>query len=288
MNEPAWADRRPGEALFVVESVSFAYEHEKNQVLRDVSLRLHPGRFYGLIGPNGCGKTTLVDLLSGCKEAATGTIFLDGRRIGAIGKRQLARRLALAPQEFDVGFGFTVEETVMMGRHPHIGRFQAAGPDDWAKARAAMAALGILDLAARSVGSLSGGQKQRVIVARALAQDTPALFLDEATANLDVRHALHIFNIVRRLTKEGRMALAVAHDLNLAAAFCDYLFCLKDGRLVAAGEPSAVLTAEIIREVFAAEAAVAWNAYSGALQVSYRYFADNYSGHCSGNCSPLA
>jgi iron complex transport system ATP-binding protein len=255
--------------LFAVENLGFAYGEAV--VLRGISCKLYPGRFYGVIGPNGCGKTTLVDLLTGCKQPDSGTILLRGLPLAGYGKRQLARQLALVPQEFDIGFDFTVEETVMMGRHPHIGRFQAPTADDWAKTQAAMAALGIGELAARPLASLSGGQKQRAIVARALAQDTPALFFDEATASLDVRHALRILGIARRLTREGRMVLAVIHDLNLAIAFCDNLLIVKDGRLFAQGRADEVMSAAVISEVFQTEASVNWNAFSDSLQISYRY-----------------
>jgi len=256
--------------LFTVENLGFAYG--ETMVLRDISCELYPGRFYGLIGPNGCGKTTLLDLLTACKQPASGTILLRGRPLADYGKRELARQLALVPQEFDIGFGFTVEETVMMGRHPHIGRFQAPAADDWVKVQAAMAALGIDTFAARPLASLSGGQKQRAIVARALAQDTPALFFDEATASLDVRHALRILGIARRLAREGRLVLAVIHDLNLAIAFCDSLLIVKDGLLFAQGRANEVMTAAVIAEVFQTEASVNWNAFSDAFQISYRYF----------------
>ncbi|MDR0476657.1 MAG: ABC transporter ATP-binding protein [Desulfobulbaceae bacterium] len=257
-------------SLFAVENLGFAYGETK--VLHDISCQLYPGCFYGVVGPNGCGKTTLVDLLCGCKQPATGDIRLRGRALANFGKRELARQLALVPQEFDIGFDFTVEEMVMMGRHPHIGRFQAPTAADWDKAWAAMVSLGIETLADRPLASLSGGQKQRAIVARALAQDTPALFFDEATASLDIHHALRIFNIARRLARQGRMVLAVIHDLNLAAAFCDHLLVMKDGRLFAQGEADTVLTADVIEEVFETQAEVVWDAFSDALRISYRYF----------------
>ncbi len=256
--------------LFAIDQLSFAYG--LRPVLDNISLTITPGRFYGIVGPNGCGKTTFLDLLSGGRRPAGGTIRFLGRPLPAYPKRQLARQLALVPQEFDTGFGFTVEEIVLMGRHPHIDRFASPGPEDWRQVDLALERIGIGDLRHRLTGTLSGGQKQRAVVARALAQNTPVLLLDEATASLDIQYTLQIFNLARLLVEdEGRTVVAVVHDLNLAAAYCDQLFFLRDGEIHRSGAVAATMTAETIAEVFGVTCQVGWNDFSQARQLSYRY-----------------
>ena len=258
-------------SLFSIEGVFFAYTGPL--VLDDITLDLPAGRFYGIVGPNGCGKTTLLDLLTGCKEPRSGSIKFQGKPLPAYDKRQLARHLALVPQEFDTGFGFTVEEIVLMGRHPHIDRFSSPSEQDWRLVDQAMAAIGVSDMRDRYTNTLSGGQKQRVVVARALAQDTPVLLFDEATSSLDINYTLQIFNLARKLVhEEGRTVIAVIHNLNLAAAYCDFLIFMKNGRLQQFGPTPETMTATTIAEVFDVRANVSIDPYNQAHQVSFQYF----------------
>ncbi|EKD38568.1 MAG: hypothetical protein ACD_75C00693G0003 [uncultured bacterium] len=259
------------EGLYAIDGVSFAYN--TTTVLDNLNLILEPGRFYGMVGPNGCGKTTFLDLLIGCKKPLTGTIRYQGRPLDFYSKRDLARELALVPQEFDTGFGFTVEEIVMMGRHPHIDRFSTPSQADWDGVDRAMAAIGIGDLRHRYTNTLSGGQKQRAVVARAIAQDTPVLLFDEATSSLDVKYTLQIFNLARNLVRdEGRTVIAVIHNLNLAAAYCDYLIFMKDGRISHHGSTPETMTAETIAEVFDVRSQVTRDPFNQAFQVSFQYW----------------
>ena len=259
------------ELLYRVNRLAFAYGD--NQVLHDISLELAPGRFYGIVGPNGCGKSTLLDLLGGIKRPGSGKIDFLGAPLSSYPKRKLARHLALVPQEVDCGFGFTVEEIVLMGRHPHRPRFAAPSEADWAAVERAMDQIGILPLRHRQTTTLSGGQKQRAVVARALAQDTPLLLFDEATSSLDIKYTLHIFNLVRSLVHDqGRSIIAVIHNLDLAAAYCDYLLFMKEGRIVRQGPSEQTMTTETISEVFDVAARVAVDPHNGRPQVSYSYF----------------
>lgn len=254
-----------------LEARRISYAYGERQVLRDVSLALKSGRFYGLLGPNGSGKTTLLDLLIANRQPAAGAISLQGRELCSYSRPDLARQMALVPQEFGLGFDFQVGEVVLMGRHPHIPRFATPGPEDLALSRRAMADLGVEHLKERLMTALSGGEKQRVVAARALAQDTPLLIMDEATANLDIRHTIQIFQVARRKVEAGGIVLAAIHDLNLAAAFCDEIFLLKEGALRAAGRPEEILVPAMIDEVYGIPCQAAFNDFNRSHQISFQW-----------------
>ncbi len=255
---------------FVLEDVNFAYG-EKAAVC-NVSLQLPLGRLYGLVGPNGCGKSTLLDLLIANQQPQRGGVKYQGRPLDGFSRRELACEVALVPQDFGISLAFTVLEAVLMGRHPYIPRFGAPSGEDYKHATVAMNELGIGDFKNRYVPELSGGEKQRVVVARALAQDTNVLLLDEATSNLDIQHTLEIFKVCRkRVAEEGRTVIAVVHNLNLAAAYCDELVFMKEGAIHCAGPTEETLTAENIRAVFGVDARVEFDDFCGTRQVSFKY-----------------
>ncbi len=255
---------------FVLEDVSFSYGTE--QAVCNVSLRLSPGKFYGLVGPNGCGKSTLLNLLIGNRLPQKGVVSYQGQTIDDYKRRELAREVALVPQDFGIDFAFTVLEVVLMGRHPYIPRFGSPAAADYRNADQAMAELGISDFKERLIPELSGGEKQRVVVARSLAQDTRMLLLDEATSNLDIQHTLEIFQVCRkRVAEQGRGVIAVVHNLNLAAAYCDELIFMKDGAIHCVGPKDEVLTSENIKAVFGVDARVGFDNFCGSRQVFFRY-----------------
>jgi iron complex transport system ATP-binding protein len=256
-------------AFLDARNISYAYGEQR--VLKDVSLALEPGRFYGLLGPNGSGKTTLLDLLIANRQPSAGSISLHGRELLSYSRQHLAQQMALVPQEFDLGFDFRVGEVVLMGRHPHIPRFASPGPEDVALSQAAMADLEVEHLSERLITALSGGEKQRVVAARALAQNTPLLIMDEATANLDIQHTIEIFQVVRRKVEEGGIVLAAIHDLNLAAAFCDEIFLLKEGALHAVGAPEDILMPSILAEVFGIDCQAFFNEFNQSHQISFQW-----------------
>ena len=225
------------------------------QVLHGIDMTFRPGRFHAIVGPNGSGKSTLLDLLSGLKEPDQGSVEINGEPVAGLYPARLACLVALVPQEFDFNFPFSVREAVLMGRHPHIPRFSRPTENDMAHVRQAMEATSTNRLADRVLAELSGGEKQRTMLARALAQDTPALLLDEPTSSMDIRHALMAMAELKRLAQEeNRTIIAVLHDLNLAAGFCDHIVMLNQGRIFAQGDPIETLTTETIHDVFAVHA----------------------------------
>lgn len=242
----------------VVDNVSFAYA--SRSVLEDISFHIRGGDFVGIIGPNGSGKSTLLKNMSRVLAPQGGAIYLAEEDLEKIPRGRLARKIAVVPQETAVNFAFTVEEVVLMGRTPHLGRFQWEGPEDHRIAREAMEATGILPLAQRPITTLSGGERQRAIIAQALAQQPRVLLLDEPTSHLDISHQVEIFELLRVLSQREQVTvIANLHDLNLAAQYCDYLILLSEGRVFALGSPAKVLTPENVEAVYGTEVLVDLN-----------------------------
>ena len=256
---------------------SFAYSvldgwfsYKTSPVLQKIDLHLAAGRFYGLIGPNGSGKTTLLDLLTGTTQPQRGTVLFKTRPIEDYPKKDLARMLALVPQNSSLSFDFTVFEVVMMGRHPHIPRFADPSSNDLALVEEALSIMDIADLRDRAVTTLSGGERQRVVVARALAQNTEVIILDEATSSLDIRHSIEIMRIVHKRVKErGVTVIAAIHDLNLAASFCDEVIVLQRGRIAAFGPVADTLTQDLILNIFAVRSHVRFHPETQAPYIEY-------------------
>jgi|SRR5688572_1766196 len=237
--------------------------------LDDVSVTVERGSLTGLLGPNGCGKTTLLNLLSGVLQPNHGVVSLNGVSLSGRSRRDIARHLAVVPQETHPAFDYTVMEMVLMGRHPHLGAFELEGPRDIAMAGEAMAATGTGHLAGRAYMTLSGGEKQRVVIASALTQSPDVLLLDEPTASLDLGYQLEVASLLRRLNVERGVTMVLAtHDLNLAASLCDRLILMRDGRVVAQGATRDVLTASTIRRIYDVEADVTFHAPAGHITVT--------------------
>jgi len=261
--------------LLQVADVSFGYERTVADrdgaqafALRDVSLDVPRGSLTGLLGPNGCGKTTLLKLLTGVILPHAGRITLDGTPLRSIPRRRLAQRIAVVPQETHPAFDYSVMEMVLMGRHPHLGVFAVEGPADLAIATEALAATGTAHLAHRVYMTLSGGEKQRVVIASALAQSGDLLLLDEPTASLDLGYQLDIAALLARLNRERGITLVLAtHDLNLAASLCGQLVLLRSGRVLAQGPTADVLTADNVRRLYQVEADVSFHPGAGHLTV---------------------
>jgi len=226
------------------------------RILDGVSLSVDRGRLVGLVGPNGAGKTSLLRVLKGTLSPDEGRVAVDGRSLSTLSARERARLVASTPQETGLSFDFPVRKVVEMGRTPHVGRFERFDEHDRAAVERAMERASVTELADRPVTSLSGGERQRVLLARALAQSTPVLLLDEPTASLDVNHAVRTLELLRSLVADGKAAVAAIHDLNLAARYCDELVVLTDGAVRAAGPPADVLTTETLGAAFGAHSLV--------------------------------
>jgi len=239
-----------------LEFESVAVSLSGHPVLLDVSFSVATGEVVGLLGRNGAGKTTLLRMATRALAPDAGRIVLGGRPVAELSRRALAQRVATVPQELHVPFPFLASEIVLMGRAPHQGLlgFESAG--DLARARAAMESVGIAELADRPLDELSGGERQLVMFARALVQEPEILLLDEPTSHLDLRHRIDVLRIVRRLAGQGCGVLVVSHDLTLAARSCDRIVVLADGRVLADGAPSAVLSPALLHEAFGIDADV--------------------------------
>jgi iron complex transport system ATP-binding protein len=232
------------------------------KVLDAITLEAKKGVFVGIIGPNGSGKTTLLKAISRVVAPTGGIIRLDGLPLADISSRDLARSVAVVPQETTVGFDFTVRDVVLMGRYPHLGRFAKETNVDLAACDRAMELTGITHLSDRSVNAISGGELQRVIIARALAQEPRHLLLDEATSHLDISHQVDVLTTIKKLSGEIAV-IGVFHDLNLAAYFCDEIIVLKNGKIEAAGTPAEVITPATLQKVFDIEASVSIHPVTG-------------------------
>ncbi|HEX5580584.1 MAG TPA: heme ABC transporter ATP-binding protein [Gemmatimonadaceae bacterium] len=243
----------PGAApppLWSVRDLTLRYPGAARPAVDAVSLDVAPGRCTAILGPNGAGKSTLLQLLLGTLAPTGGVATFAGRDVAAWGRREMARRVGVLPQQEEVVFPLTVRELVAMGRYPHLGPWQREGDADRRAAEAAMARCDVLDLADRAVGTLSGGERQRARLARALAQEPTALVLDEPTAALDVKHEMAIFELLPALCRQGATVLVVTHHLNLAARYADRLVLMHEGRVAADGPPAEVLTREMVERVY--------------------------------------
>ena len=260
------------------ENISFCYESKT--VLREISLRIRRGERTAVLGPNGSGKTTLLGLFGGLLKPKNGRITLSGIDLADMSPTQIARRLAIVPQETRLTFDYSVLQMTLMGRYPHLKRFEHEGLDDFKIAREALAATGISQLEDRSYKTLSGGEKQRVVIASALTQlwqlkdsqkpspNEGLLLLDEPTASLDIGYQLDIIKALLILNANHKTTLVIStHDLGLAARLSDEIIMIRHGRLLATGPTENTLTRETIRDLYDIEAEVHRNQETGHLMV---------------------
>jgi iron complex transport system ATP-binding protein len=243
-------DAGRAQAAIVFHDVCFAYNRGAAAVVDHVTLQIAAGDMVGLLGPNGAGKSTVLRLATRVLRPTRGRLLLQGDELGSLDRREIARRVAVVPQDFSVQFAYTVRQIVGMGRMPRIGTFGIVHSSDHRAVQEALESTGMLALAGRIWNELSGGEKQRALIALALAQDTPILLLDEPTAHLDIRHQIEVLELLRRLNRErGLAVLAALHDLNLAARYFPRLV-LFAGRVIADGPPAYVLDEPTLSRIY--------------------------------------
>ncbi|MGW8380318.1 ABC transporter ATP-binding protein [Streptomyces sp. ODS28] len=243
MREEAAGARLTGEGL------TLAYD--QRTISEGLDVAVPDNSFTVVVGPNACGKSTLLRALSRMLKPKKGSVLLDGADIGGLPAKKLARTLGLLPQSSVAPDGITVADLVARGRYPHQGLLRQWSEEDERIVRESMEATGIEALGDRFVDELSGGQRQRVWIAMALAQQTPLLLLDEPTTYLDIAHQMEVLDLCARLHREqGRTLVAVLHDLNQAARYATHLIAMRDGAVIAEGAPGEVVTAELVEEVF--------------------------------------
>lgn len=222
----------------------------QREILHGVDVVIPDGELTVIVGPNACGKSTLLKALARMLGPRAGGVLLDGRPIQEYAPKEVARRLGLLPQAPSAPDGITVSDLVARGRYPHQKLLRQWSPSDETAVIDALLAANVADLADRNVDELSGGQRQRVWIAMALAQETPILLLDEPTTFLDIAHQVEVLDLARRLQREGRTVVVVLHELNLAFRYATHLIVMREGEIVAEGDPREIVTAELIETVY--------------------------------------
>ncbi|NEW05919.1 heme ABC transporter ATP-binding protein [Paenibacillus sp. SYP-B3998] len=249
-----------------VQVEELSYQIQDKRIIEAIGLQVKQGEFIGLIGPNGSGKSTLLKAIYRVLEPQAGRIIWDGKDLFHLSHKETAKRMAVVSQETSVTFDFTVKDIVSMGRTPHKSIFESDTKKDKEIVEESLDKVGMSHYADRSFTTLSGGEKQRVLIARALAQQAQFLILDEPTNHLDIRYQLQIMDLVKRLRIT---TLAALHDLNIASFYCDRIYVLKAGRVVASGSPELILIPELLQDVFGVTAEIAIHHITGKPHIIF-------------------
>lgn len=235
---------------YAIEIKNLLFKRDSRAIINDISFSVSRGELLGIIGPNGAGKSTLIRLILGLLKPDSGEIYIEGLNISEYTPKDLYKKIAFVAQENSLDFPMTVLETVLLGRIPHLGRFRLENDQDYNVAGKALEAAGIDLFSERFVNQLSMGEKQLVTIAKALAQETNFIFLDEPTSSLDVSHTIQIMEILKGLTSKGKTVISAIHDLNTASRYCDKILIINNGIISGFGKAEDVLTKEIIQDAF--------------------------------------
>lgn len=242
------------------------YTIEGKEILKGVNLDIKKGSFVGIIGPNGCGKTTLLKNIYRELKPSAGAVYIGGIEVSGIKNKELSKIMSVVVQEHNMEFDFTVKEVINMGRFSKVGRFGFADEADENIIDDCLDKVGMLKMADRKFLSLSGGEKQRVMIGLALCQKTELIILDEPTNHLDIKYQLNIIHMIRHL---GATVLTTIHDMNIAGTYCDYIYAMKEGNVVKQGTVKQVFSESFFREVFGVEAYVYENPRNNKINISY-------------------
>ncbi|MCF6336021.1 MAG: ABC transporter ATP-binding protein [Spirochaetales bacterium] len=256
----------------IIDINNLNWSYNGTKVLDNISLNIKPGTFTGILGPNGAGKTTLLKTILNLLQPDRNSILISNDDIRNYSRNELAKIEAYVPQSSKNNFNFTVEQIVLMGRSPFLGRFDRESNDDIGIADWAMKETGVFGLKNKYITTLSGGELQRTIIARALTQEPAILALDEPTSHLDIHHQINILSIVRSLAKKKSLTIiAVLHDINHALEYCDNLFLLNHGKIVTHGSPEDVITPDIMKKIYNLNIQITTNPLTGNLFMIHDY-----------------
>ncbi|HEY8363717.1 MAG TPA: ABC transporter ATP-binding protein [Tissierellaceae bacterium] len=250
-----------------VENLQFGYYKEK--IIDNISFKIDEGKFVSLIGPNGSGKSTILKLLNHLYYPWEGRILIDNQDINSFKKKELARKVSFVPQNTLIDFDFTVEDIVLMGRYPYKKRFEKYNEKDYEVVYEALKSTNTFGIKDKYITEISGGERQRVIIAKALAQETPIILLDEPTSHLDLNHQIEILNLLKKLNREKKTTIIIAiHDINLALRYSDEIIIINSGKIIDNGKPEKVITEENIEKVYNIKVAIEKNKFTNSLSIT--------------------
>lgn len=250
-----------------VENLKFGYK--ENLVLKNIFFNIKKGMFLSIVGPNGSGKSTILKLLNNIYYPESANILIEGKDINSFKKKDLARKMALVPQDTIINYEFTVEEVVLMGRHPYKRRFERENKNDFKLVEEALKLTNTFYLKDRMITEISGGERQRVLIARALAQEPSIILLDEPTAHLDINHQVEILNLLQKLNKEkGTTIVLVIHDINLGIRYSDEIIMLSEGEIIGRGTPEKVITKDNIELAYNLKVAIDRNKHTDKIYLT--------------------